>query len=109
MAHLIVTVDTEEECLWGGCYRRTGNTVENIRGVPRFQELRDRFGIQPTYLIDAPVVQDNHAVELLRRIQDDDRAEIGAHVHPWCNPSIAKRCQEPFAGTARRVHRTKSS
>ena len=83
---LIVTVDTEEEGLWGGEYRQSGNTVENIRGVPRFQELCDRHGVKPTYLIDAPVAEDDAAVELVRAIQDDDRAEIGAHVHPWCNP-----------------------
>ncbi|HUT89231.1 MAG TPA: polysaccharide deacetylase family protein [Thermoguttaceae bacterium] len=83
---LIVTVDTEEEGLWGGRYRRSGNTVENIRGVERFQELCDRYGVKPTYLVDAPVVEDDEAVALLREIQDDDRAEIGAHVHPWCNP-----------------------
>ena len=83
---LIVTVDTEEEGLWGGQYRKSGNTVENIQGVPRFQELCDRFGVRPTYLVDAPVVEDDRAVALLRAIQDDGRAEIGAHLHPWCNP-----------------------
>jgi len=83
---LIVTVDTEEEGLWGGRYRRSGNTVENVRGVARFQELCDRYGVKPTYLVDAPVVESDEAVAVLRTIQDDDRAEIGAHVHPWCNP-----------------------
>ena len=85
---LIVTVDTEEEGLWGGRYPRTGNTVENIKGVDRFQRLCDRFNIRPTYLVDAPVVQDASAVSTLKAIQDDDRCEIGAHVHPWCNPPL---------------------
>ena len=85
-SHLVVTVDTEEEGLWGGNYPRTENTVENIRGVERFQTLCDRFGIRPTYLVDAPVVEEDWAVDLLRGIQDDGRCEIGTHVHPWCNP-----------------------
>ncbi len=85
-SHLVVTVDTEEEGLWGGNYPRTGNTVENLRGVERFQALCDRFGIRPTYLVDAPVVEEDWAVDLLRSIQDDGRCEIGTHVHPWCNP-----------------------
>lgn len=86
-AHLLVTIDTEEEGLWGGEFRTTGNTVENVRtGIGRFQALCDDFQIQPTYLIDAPVVQDQQCVELLKAIQDDRRAEIGTHVHPWCNP-----------------------
>lgn len=88
---LIVTVDTEEEGLWGGEYRRSGYTVENVRGVGRFQELCDRYGIRPTYLVDAPVVQDDGAVTLLRAIQDDGRAEIGAHLHPWCNPPYGEQ------------------
>lgn len=83
---LIVTVDTEEDGLWGGRYRSTGNTVENVRGVERFQSLCDRFGIRPTYLVDAPVVQDDDAANLLRGFQDKGLAEIGAHLHPWCNP-----------------------
>src|SRR5262245_26219040 len=86
MSTLIVTIDTEEEGLWGGCYRRTGNTVENIQHVPRFQALCDGFGVRPTYLIDAAVVEDERAAGLLRKIQDDGRCEIGTHLHPWCNP-----------------------
>ncbi|WP_339909752.1 polysaccharide deacetylase family protein [Symmachiella dynata] len=86
-ANLLITIDTEEEGLWGGQYRTTGNTVENVcAGVGRFQELCDRFQIPPTYVIDAPVVNDADCVDLLRKIQDDGRGEIGTHVHPWCNP-----------------------
>jgi hypothetical protein len=88
---LIVTVDTEEEGLWGGRYRPTGNTVENVRGVKPFQALCDRFRVRPTYLVDAPVVQDDGAVDLLRELQDQGRAEIGAHVHPWCNPPLEEK------------------
>lgn len=87
---LMVTIDTEEEGLWGGSYRRTGNTVNNIHGVPRFQQLCDEFGVVPTYLIDAPVVTTDWAVEILRRCQDESGAEIGTHVHPWCNPPLVE-------------------
>lgn len=87
---LVVTIDTEEEGLWGGVYRTTGNTVENIQGVPRFQQLCDRHGVRPTYLCDAPVVEDDRAVEILGRIAEDGRAEIGGHLHPWCNPPLVE-------------------
>lgn len=85
-ARLVVTIDTEEEGLWGGNYRPQGNTVDNIRGVPRFQALCDRFGVRPSYLVDWPVVDDDRAAEILAQITHEDRAEIGAHLHPWCNP-----------------------
>ncbi|MCA9246776.1 MAG: polysaccharide deacetylase family protein [Planctomycetales bacterium] len=83
---LVVTVDTEEEGLWGGEYRREGNTVENIRGVPRFQQICDSLGVRPTYLVDTPVAASDEAVAILRPLQDEGRAEIGAHLHPWCAP-----------------------
>ncbi|MCA9138942.1 MAG: polysaccharide deacetylase family protein [Planctomycetales bacterium] len=87
-----MTIDTEEEGLWSGDYPLRGE-VTNIRGVPRFQELCDRFSIRPTYLVDAPVVCSREAVEILRPIQEQDRAEIGAHVHPWNTPpTTEERC-----------------
>jgi len=83
---LIVTVDTEEEGLWSGQYRRTGNSLENLRGVPRFQSLCDSLSIRPTYLIDAAVVSDPYGRELFHGMSAADRCEVGAHLHPWCNP-----------------------
>jgi hypothetical protein len=85
---LIITIDTEEEGLWSGRFRPTGNTVQNIQGLTRFQSLCDRLGIRPVYLVDAPVVQDPRASDVLAQIHSDGRCEIGAHVHPWCNPPI---------------------
>lgn len=93
-ACLIVTVDTEEEGLWGGRFPRSGHTVKNILGVRRFQELCDRWAIQPTYLVDAAIVQDDYAVGVLRAIQDDGRCEIGCHVHPWCNPPFEEELSD---------------
>ncbi len=83
---LIVTVDTEEEGLWGGEYRREGNTVRNIAGIERFQQICDQFEVRPTYLVDTPVVENDQSAELLKGIQDAGRCEIGAHLHPWCAP-----------------------
>lgn len=85
---LVVSIDTEEEGLWGGAYRATGNTVENIAGVPRFQALCEDFGVRPSYLIDYPVADDRRAMEILAPLQARGKAEIGAHLHPWCNPPL---------------------
>ena len=88
LPRLLVTIDTEEEGLWGGEYRADGNTVDNLRGIPRFQNLCDRLGIRPTYLIDTPVVDDDYGVGVLKEIARDSRGEIGAHLHPWCTPPL---------------------
>lgn len=86
--HLIITVDTEEEGLWGGNYRVTGNTTENLRGLPRFQAHCERLSVLPTYLIDAPVVNDAEAMGNLRRWQEAELCEVGSHCHPWCSPPL---------------------
>jgi len=84
---LVVTIDTEEEGLWSGTFAETG-TVTNIAGVPRFQKLCDEFRVRPTYLVDAPVVQSEEAVGILKPLQEQNRAEIGAHLHPWNTPPL---------------------
>lgn len=83
---LVVTIDTEEEGLWGGEFRAQGNTVLNTAGIPRFQELCDRHGVLPSYLVDTPVVEDDRSVEMLGAFLRDGRCEVGAHLHPWCAP-----------------------
>jgi hypothetical protein len=81
---LLVTIDTEEEGLWSGVYRKSGNTVANLRGIPWFQQLCDSLSVFPTYLVDSPVVADAYGSDLLRNYQLEGRAEVGAHLHPWC-------------------------
>ncbi|HVJ84638.1 MAG TPA: polysaccharide deacetylase family protein [Caulifigura sp.] len=96
---LVVTVDTEEEGLWGGGFRSSGNTVENIQHVPRFQAICDRYEVKPTYLVTAPVVTDQSAARVLSEIHEDGRCEIGTHLHPWCTPPITRsevRASETF-------------
>jgi hypothetical protein len=56
---LVVTIDTEEEGLWSGRYRATGNP-----------------------LVDYPVATDPTDPRLVRDRAADGRCEIGAHLHP---------------------------
>lgn len=85
---ICVTVDTEEEGLWGGAYPVRNCTTKNLRGLARFQGLCEKYSIPPTYLVDAPVLGDTFAVNQLRSWQDSGVCEIGTHCHPWCNPPI---------------------
>ena len=96
---LVVSIDTEEEGLWGGSYLATGNTTANLQGLERFQVLCERLGVLPTYLIDAPVLSDSQGIKHLRRWQEARLCEVGSHCHPWCNPplkSMAPTPQETF-------------
>ena len=87
--YLVVTIDTEEEGLWSGNYAKSG-TVQNIQEVPCFQQVCDRWNIRPTYLITTPVAESEDAVRILRAIMENDRCEIGTHVHPWNSPPFGK-------------------
>ena len=52
-----VSLDTEEEGLWGGHFPVRNYTTENLRGIPRFQQPFKKHEIPPTYLVDALVLE----------------------------------------------------
>lgn len=83
---LIVSVDTEEEGLWSGAFARDGGSVENLKALPRFQALCEKHGVAPTYLVDTPAALHEPTAELLGGLQREGKAEVGAHLHPWCAP-----------------------
>lgn len=78
---LVITIDTEEDN-WSD-YSRNGARVTHTRHIARLQELFDKFGARPTYLITHPIATDDKASELLSSIQSSGRCEIGSHCHPW--------------------------
>lgn len=83
----IVTIDTEEEGLWGNEYKRHHEyTVENISHLKFFQKICNRLGIVSTYLIDYPVATQKSSVNILKEFLKQGICEIGTHLHPWCNP-----------------------
>ncbi|MDE3213546.1 MAG: deacetylase, partial [Bacteroidota bacterium] len=79
----IITIDTEGDNQWD---HGRALTVENIRYVPRFQELCEKFQIQPTYLVTTEVCEDPFAKEIFSDYARKGRAEIGAHLHSWSTP-----------------------
>ncbi len=82
--HLVVTIDTEEDN-WGG-YSNTSFGVENIKKIPALQEIFDEYNVIPTYLVTYPVATNRESIEILRRILEGGRCEIGMHCHPWSTP-----------------------
>jgi hypothetical protein len=81
---LIVTIDAEEDN-WAR-YSNTDNPVENIKRIVPLQQLFDRYGVKPTYLVTYPVATNLKSVAILKRILEEGKCEIGAHCHPWNNP-----------------------
>lgn len=83
---LLVTIDTEEEGRWGGTFPREGNTCENVEWLRRLVPIRDEFGLRLTFLVDHPIARDARSVAVISELASSGRGEVGAHMHPWCNP-----------------------
>ena len=101
---LVVVVDTEEEFDWNAPFDSNSRSTTNILFQPLAQEIMDRHGIVPIYVVDYPVADTPEAVSVLRAIADNGRCEIGAHLHPWvCPPheEVIKRTT-PFLEICRR-------
>jgi len=83
---LLVVVDTEEEFDWSKPFSRGNTATRSVPAQAAVQPIYDRLGVVPTYVVDYPVATDPSAVAFLRRLKDEGRAEIGAHLHPWVTP-----------------------
>jgi peptidoglycan/xylan/chitin deacetylase (PgdA/CDA1 family) len=97
----VVTIDTEEEGLWSGSFRERGNSCENIKELPHVQAIFEKHGVVATYLVDYPVVTDPAAIAVLESFRGGAGIEIGAHLHPWCNPPFSALPEELAASEAR--------
>ena len=86
--YFIITIDTEGDNQWD---HGRDLTVENIKYIPRFQELCEKYGISPTYLITSEVCLDGYSKELFSRYVKNDVAEVGAHLHSWTTPPFMEQ------------------
>ena len=76
----IISIDTEGDNQW-----EFGSdlTVDNIKYVPRFQELCEKYNIKPTYLVTSEVCEDDFAKKIFSDYSARGKAEIGSHLHLW--------------------------
>ncbi len=79
----IMTIDTEGDNQWD---HGRDLKVENIKYVPRFQELCEKYSIKPVYLVTSEVCEDIFAKEIFSDYSMKGSAEIGAHLHSWTTP-----------------------
>jgi len=84
---LTVVVDTEEEFDWDKPFSRDSTSTSSIASQPlAHEQVFDRFGVVPTYVIDWPVATSTAAVQVLGKLMAEGRCEIGTHLHPWVSP-----------------------
>mgnify|MGYP001573000618 CR=1 FL=1 len=79
----VVTVDTEADDAWS-CPNQI--RLDNLKQLPRFQGLCDKFGIVPTYLLAYECAHRDEALSILKPLADSRRCEIGHHLHFWTCP-----------------------
>jgi hypothetical protein len=85
---LHVVVDTEAEFDWDAPFTPDLSSVGALRALPSAQDIFDRYGLRPVYLIDYPVASQPDGVTAIRAIADRGAAAIGAHLHPWTTPPL---------------------
>jgi hypothetical protein len=87
---LFVVVDTEEEFDWHAPFSRDSTGVRAIRALPALHAIVDPLGIRPTYVIDYPVAAKPEGFEVIRELVASNRAQVGAHLHPWVTPPLTE-------------------
>jgi len=91
----VLTVDTEEEWHWDNDeFPDRDFSLENIEKLPEFQAFCESLSIKPTYFVDYAVASNNVGPDVLRSFVESKQAEVGAHLHPWCNPPYFGKTSE---------------
>jgi hypothetical protein len=85
---LAVTIDTEADDQWD---HGAPLTTRNVAYWAPFQDLCERHGVTPTYLLTTEIIQDERARELLTEWSRRGAAELGTHLHPWTTPPFVDR------------------
>lgn len=85
MSSFIVTVDTEGDDLWNWSNGKE-ITSNNSKYIPRFQELCEKYGVKPVYLVNYEMAMDNFLVNYLKPKFHEGKCEIGMHCHAWNTP-----------------------
>lgn len=87
MKKFLITIDTEFDNGWEWQYGDPITTA-NAAYIPRFQELCEKYGFVPTYLITYEFARDQQFVDYMKPKQATGKCEIGIHPHAWNIPPI---------------------
>ena len=85
MKYFIITIDTEGDNLWQ--WKMNGEIkTENTLYLSRFQDLCNKYGFKPVWLSNWEMINDTKFVEFIKENLNNNRCELGAHLHAWNNP-----------------------
>lgn len=85
-----ITIDTEGDNNWRAMY--SCNSVKNRFStrngdfIPRFQELCEKYGFKPTYLVNYEMTFSDIFVNMAKVKEKQGKCEIGMHMHAWSAP-----------------------
>ncbi len=82
----LITIDTEGDDLWS---QPRDITTANLKFLPRFQALCEKYGFKPTYLTNWEAANDPGYQALALEWLARDQCEVGLHIHAWNSPPIA--------------------
>lgn len=91
-----ISIDVEEEGLFGGRYACRRPSVRNTAHLRRLLPLMAR-GVRPTLFCAHSVLIDEASQESLAALQDAG-AEIGAHLHHWNTPPLRPDTPDSLPG-----------
>jgi len=85
MRPFFITIDTEGDNLWSN---PSFIETNNLKKLPKFQTLCEKFKFKPIYLTNWECANDDFFVNYFKEVQDENKCEIGMHLHAWNNPPL---------------------
>ncbi len=86
---LVAVIDTESEFLWSAGVSADEGSVHSIEQLKRAQDIFDRYGLRPCYVVDYPVVSNRESAETIKGFLAKG-AEVGVHLQPWTTPPLVE-------------------
>ncbi|WP_342344848.1 polysaccharide deacetylase family protein [Sphingomonas sp. CFBP 13603] len=81
-----VFVDVEEEFDWRAPLDTRNRATTAMAAFPDAHRRFAERGVALACMVDHPIATDPAAVEILKRVVEDGRSEIGTQLHAWVNP-----------------------
>lgn len=85
----LVFADVEEEFDWRAPLDGANRTTTAMAAFPDAHRRFAAAGVGLVCMVDHPVASDPAAVDILARVIEDGRSEIGAQLHAWVTPPYA--------------------